>query len=321
MSNRTDVHTPSRIVPSDYREVAVWTMNIQGLGDAEFMLRERETVRRDMEHTKGEYAHVDTTGSCQVCGNVQAIYLVLFHHAPSNTYVRVGMDCAAKLGMSGDAGKWNLFRRNVQTAREAQAGKRKAIALLGDAGLSAAWDVYTAPMCAHLDGCKAAGRNQFGDDNGVENACTCDFEARWKIRNYYEELTITDIVGKLVKYGSISEAQTNFVRRLLAKIEQRPIVEAQRAAEKEAAGPVPSGRVELHGKVVGTKEVENRWGYQGDSDTRTMLIIQLDNGSKVYGSRFAGLNRGDEVSFKATVTPSQNDPKFGFYKRPNQLKS
>lgn len=91
---RTDIHTPSQIIPSDYNEIAVWTMNIHGIGDAQFLLQERETIRRHMASTGGTYAHVDTTGSCQVCGNVQAIYLVLFYHEKSNTYIRVGMDCA-----------------------------------------------------------------------------------------------------------------------------------------------------------------------------------------------------------------------------------
>lgn len=279
---RTDVHSPSNIIPSDYEYVAVWTMNIQGIGDSLFMLRERELVHAHMERTNGTYAHVETSGSCQVCGNVQAIFLALFHHAKTNTYVRVGFDCTRKLEMSGDFAAFNQFRRNVSDAREAQAGKRKAIAILGDLSLLEAWEIYTAET----------------------------------VSNQYEERTITDIIGKLVKYGNISEKASAFVKSLLNRIADRPLIEAQRQAEKDAALPVPTGRVELIGEVVGMKTVEcQAYSYYGPTE-QTKLIIRLENGSKVYGNRFANLERGDKVHFVATVEASKDDTKFGFYKRP-----
>jgi hypothetical protein len=312
---RTDVHTPSRIIPSDYEYVGVWTMNIQGLGDAEFILREREAIRAHMTRTAGDYAHVDTTGSCQVCGNVQAIYLALFWHRPTNTYVRVGFDCTSKLEMSGDERAFNLFRKNVQNAREAQAGKRKAIAILGDNGLSAAWDIFTAEFPKHLEDCKAAGVNSFGDDNGVENPCTCDREVRCREFDAFPERTIRDIVGKLVKYGSVSEKQMGFIATLLKQITDRPIVEAQRQAEKDAAGPVPTGRVQMTGTVLMVKEYDKpRFSYH-DSDTVTKVLIRLENGSKVMGARFENIEKGETVTFTATVEASKDDPKFGFFKR------
>lgn len=299
VKGRTDIHHPSVILPEDYTEVAIWTMNIQGLGDAEFIRREREIVREHMARTGGTYAHVETTGNCQICGNVQAIYLVLFYHAKSNTYVRVGMDCAAKLGMSGNEGKWNLFRKNVRDAREAQAGKRKALAILEDAGLGNAWDIFTTEVKFDSNACMLCSgvcRNQY---HNVEP---------------WEEHTIRDIVVKLVKYGSISEKQTAFIRSLLQKIQNRPIIAAQRAAEREAATPCPKGRVRITGTVVGTKVVEDRFNrYSGE---KTNILVKSDSGFVVYGSRFNNVTKGDKVDFTATVTPSEKDMKFGFFKRP-----
>lgn len=312
---RTDIHTPSRIVPSDYQYVAVWTMNIQGIGDCQFMLQERETVRRHMAQTKGTYAHVETSGSCQVCGNVQAIYLALFYHEKTNTYLRLGFDCTQKLEMSGDLKAFNLFRKNVQNAREAQAGKRKAIAILGDLGLSEAWDIFTADYPVHPNDCAAAGQDSNSDDNGAFHACTCDVDSRRKLYNSFPESTIRDIVGKLVRYGSVSPKQTDFIGKLLKQIVDRPIVEAQRKAEADAAGPVPTGRVLMTGVVVGTKQVEGKSFSYHDDGIRTKLIIKLENGSKVYGNRFANLEKGQTVTFTATVEASKTDPKFGFYKR------
>lgn len=314
MNTRTDIHRPSSIIPEDYQYVGVWTMNIQGIGDAQFILREREIIRKHMEQTKGEYAHVETTGSCQVCGNVQAIYLSLHYHAKSNTYLRVGFDCEAKLGLSSE--DHNLFRRNVANAREAQAGKRKAIAILSEAGLIAAWDIYTAKWESHLEGCAGGVLNSWGETAEMHGTpCTCDSNKRWSVFNAWEERTIRDIVGKLVKYGSISEKQAQFVASLLHKIDQRPIVEAQRQAEKDAAGPVPTGRVTVKGIVLSLKEVDRAPRYYGDPGVDTKVLIKLENGSKVYGNRFANVEKGQTVEFIATIQASKDDVKFGFFKR------
>jgi hypothetical protein len=314
VNERTDIHRPSAIIPDDYQEVAIWTMNITGFGDSEFMLREREIAKAHMAKTGGQLRHY-SNGSCGICGNVMAIYLVLFYHAKSNEYIVVGINCAEKMGISYDAAGMNLFRKRVAEAREAVAGKKKAIALLSDKGLIGAWEIYTAEYPAHLDTCPANGQNKFGDDNGVENPCNCGFEERWKIHSKFEERTIRDITGKLVKYGNISDKQAEFVAKLLQKIQDRPIIEAERQAEKDAAGPVPTGRVKLTGEVLMLKEVDRPTYYYNDSGVDTKVLIKLENGSKVYGKRFANVDRGDKVFFIATVEASKDDPKFGFFKR------
>jgi hypothetical protein len=56
--------------------------------------------------------------------------------------------------------------------------------------------------------------------------------------------------------------------------------------------------------------------HYGDSGVRWKLLIRLDNGGKVYGSRFANLEKGDRIRFTATFEQSKDDTKFGFYSRP-----
>ena len=315
---RTDIHCPSQIIPSDYEYVAVWTMNIQGLGDAIFIQRERELVKIHMERTGGTYSAHEHGGSCDVCGNWLAIYLVLFYHTKTNQYIRVGVNCAQKLEMNIDMKSIQGFKKLCADAREQQAGKRKAIALLSDRNILDAWEVYEAKPAQHAETCQLITGHLSGHAQeqfyGVK--CTC---GTIDLFNEFPERTIRDIVGKLVRYGSISDAQTSFVAKLLKQIVDRPIVEAQRQAEKDAAGPVPVGRVQMTGTVVGTKTVEDRFASRYSSGEKTMLIIKLENGSKVYGSCFNSLKRGDAVTFVATVHASDNDPKFGFYKRPKAV--
>jgi hypothetical protein len=316
MWQRTDIHRPSEIIPSDYQYVAVWTMNIQNIGDCEFTKREREVSKAHMERTKGTLRHY-SNGSCGICGNVQAIYLVLFYHAKSNEYITVGVNCAQKLHMGCDFKAVELFKRRCADAREQQAGKRKAIALLSDAGLIDAWEIFTATYPAHAEGCKAAGVDIHGDDNGAHFECTCDRDKRIREFDQYEERTIRDIVGKLVKYGNISDNQKGFISKLLGNITRRPIIEAQRAAEREAAAPVTEGRHEVVGTVLTIKEVQTDSSFHyGDDGVRWKALIRLDDGAKVWGSRFANIEKGDRIRFTATFTPSKDDAKFGFYSRP-----
>jgi len=128
----------------------------------------------------------------------------------------------------------------------------------------------------------------------------------------YEENTIRDIVAKLVRYGSISEKQTNFVSALVQKIGKRAETEAARAAESEAAAPCPSGRTWVKGEVLTTKRGEGPYG-----PTHKMLVKD-ETGFKVWCSvpRDLSVDRGDVIRFQVNLTPSNDDPKFGFGSRP-----
>lgn len=280
---RQDIHRPSAINPADYIYVAIEFTNVQSLGDALFLQMERELIRNHMAKTGGTWSHHEHGGNCHVCG-AHCIYTVLFYHQKTNSYIRTGGDCAQKMEMGFDEKHLDAFKAKVHNHLEAQAGKKKAQAILAEAGLTAAWTIFNTP----------------------------DSEQA----NLYEERTIWDIVGKLVKYGSVSEKQTNYVRTLLGKIENRAAIQAERAAATAAAAPAPTGRVTVSGKVLALKEVENNYRGYGASETNWKLLIQADSGYKVWCSRFANLERGERVTFKITLEPSKNDAKFAFGKRP-----
>jgi hypothetical protein len=70
-------------------------------------------------------------------------------------------------------------------------------------------------------------------------------------------------------------------------------------------------RLEMTGTVIAVVDVKGV-----PVGTVYNLVICLDDGSKVWGRRFANLCKGDHVRFTAEVTPSRRDPTFGFYRRP-----
>jgi len=272
---RTDEHRPSAINPADYEFVACEYIKIEDIGSAEFLIEERAKIRAHMSRTGGTYSGHEHGGNCMVCGSVNAVYTMLFYHEKSNSYVRTGSDCATKIEMSGVA-DFNRFRAAVKNALEAKAGKKKAEAVLTEAGLSEAWTIYEAGNVSE-----------------------------------YEERTISSIVGKLVAYGSISENAEKFLRDLLAKI---PTRQARKEAERQAhadAAECPEGRVEIVGEVLATKVQDSDFG------SVVKMLVRSETGFKVWGTCPGNIYKGMKISFRATVTRSNDDSKFGFFKRPS----
>jgi hypothetical protein len=273
MSKRTDIHRPSAIQPEDYDFVCFEYYGSADLDAIMAMQSQREIRRAHEARTGGTRAKHENSGSCHVCG-AHASYIVVWHNRVTNQYIHTGEDCAEKMDRS--YGDISAFRTALKHALELHAGKRKAEAVLESHGLQRAWTLYTAES-------------------------TQTFQR--------EESIIVNIVGKLVKYGNVSEPQVKFIHSLLGAIDNR-------AAENAAAAPVPSGRVVIEGVVLSVKVTEDQFG------SHTKILVRDNTGFKVWGSRFSingfdgGVQKDDQVKFTATVEPSSDDPKFGFFKRP-----
>ena len=281
---RTDIHRPSVIAPEDYEYVAQEHMKISDLGDCLAIQAERKIIEQHMARTGGTYSRHQHGGNCHVCG-ASAVYTVLFYHAATNTYVRTGQDCAAKLGYD-NPNAFRTFRKSVQDALQLKAGKAKARATLGELGLERCWDIYTAEW-SPAPGCR-------------------------------QREIIADIVGKLVVYGSISGKQSDFLAKLLEDEAKAEEVAAARAAAHAAAAPAPAGRRTVEVEVLSVRAEENPYVY-GAVLTTKMLVKHAD-GWKAFGtaprSIEGDVKKGDHVRLTATFSPKDDDPKFAIFKRP-----
>jgi hypothetical protein len=213
---------------------------------------------------------------------------------------------------------WNLFRASLKSAEEFRTGKKKAQATLDAAGLSDAWPIYLAGFPSK-PGLEYPKSSTSADDWTMEAQKAADEAAHGFYqekaafeRERKEEIAIFDIVTKLIKYGSVSENTLKYVGTCLARIPKRAEILAARAAEKEAAAPCPAGRVVVIGKVLKVNDYESEFG------TVTKMTVKANEGFVVFCTVPRGLEavRDAEVKFKATLTPSKDDPKFGFGKRP-----
>ncbi len=216
--------------------------------------------RAHMDRTGGKYSGHEHGGTCHICG-AHALYTAVFYHRPTNTYIKTGLDCAEKMDM--DCGDGDAFRKQIRAALEARAGKRKAEAVLEQNGLGGAWAVYNGPYS-----------------------------------DRFEESTITDIVEKLVKYGSISDKQMSFVGSLLNKINNRVEIAKARAAADAASthiGAVGDRQV-FTATVTFVAHFETQFGtmfVNGMKDNSGNVIIY--KGSKSLA------DKGQVISFTATV--------------------
>ena len=279
---RTDTHRPSAINPDEYVFVSFHDHRPEA---ALVTLAEQETFRAHMARTGAKFSGHDHGGACHICGNANALSVARFWHEPTNTYIEVGETCADKLS-DGDALNFASFRKRAKAGVEAAAGKAKAEKFLTDAGMSVAYDIWL--------------------QKDVDN---------WG----YEESTISDMVHKLVRYGSLSDKQLSFMGKLIARIDERAEIEAQRAAEAAAAAPIPAeGRMDVQGTILTIKAQESYYG------TTLKMLVQHADGWKLWGTVPAALEeaeKGDTVSFTATVSVSDDDPKFGFFKRPSKARN
>jgi hypothetical protein len=286
METRTDEHRPSVINPEDYEFVAVEYQKLDEDIACMFLADQQRFIRAHMKITGGDYSTHKHGGNCHICG-AWCIYTAIFYHEKSNSYIRTGFDCAEKMHM-GNATLFRSCRNAVKDAREAKAGKMKAQAILSDAGLEKAWDIYSTD-----------------DLNTVDQGI---FKAY---------ITVRDIIGKLVAYGEITDNQIDFVKKLLDKINLWPEEKIRREKERETAQDCPAGRVEITGTILKTEE--KTYG----EDIRLVMTVKDDRGFLVWGTiptNIVDASHGNRVCFSATVTPSDRDKKFGFYKFPKKAK-
>ena len=190
------------------------------------------------------------------------MYLAVWHHAPTNTYICTGEDCAQKMDLHG--ADFQAVRAEVKRTKAFRTGKARAEQELAERNLSDAWALYTTNV-----------RDDFK----------------------YEERTIADLVSKLVQYGSLSDKQWAFMGRLFEQIDGRAAKAAERAAElaqSQHVGTVGE-RITIEGTIFFTVDYETAYGttyVTGIKDAAGNVFIQ--KGVAVGG-------KGEEITLKATI--------------------
>jgi|TARA_R110000751_G_scaffold245730_1_gene345723 hypothetical protein len=138
--------------------------------------------------------------------------------------------------------------------------------------------------------------------------------------NEVQEIGIAfyDIKNKLYQYGNLSVDQVSFCLQMVDSYITRKENQKQWKEEKDNAEPVPvtDARIQFTGEVIKTTYKEH-YLPNGMEVGSQKCTLKDDRGFVVWGGNIG--EKGDKVSFMATVVVSDNDPKFGFYKRPTKI--
>ena len=300
---RTDIHRPSAIQPEDYVFIAChYTPKGGDIIDFAALKYEREVFRKHMEETGGRYSSHDHGGNCHVCG-AWFIDHAIYYHRSTNSYLNIGFDCADKLSI-GDARAFRDWRTARKGAYELKSGKLKAQAILEEHELDRAWELFSTLA------------SDFDDNSENWKALFDGLSGSLLSRTQDNVHTLFDIVRRLIKYGNISEKQTEFLWTLIQRIDNAKETQAERDAEKASAKDAPEGRIDFEGTLVSKKYVEGYYGVQLKGTVKTT------DGWCVYLTIPAVAENyevGDDISLRATLTVSDDDSKFAFGKRPYLL--
>ena len=126
---------------------------------------------------------------------------------------------------------------------------------------------------------------------------------------------VFSILRKIEVGDELTEKMDAGIRKYLAGREKfRKVVEERKAEESPIPKDLAGARATVEGEILSTKFVENAYG-----STKKMLLKD-DRGFKLWGSvpGRLGADKGDRVKFDAMIEISNDDPTFGFFKRPTK---
>ena len=321
---RTDIHRPSAVEfdPENY--------TVYGFADFHETDGHRpvETVSRMVDQGWSFRGAPHGSGQCSHCG-ARLRYAALMGHEPTKTLLYVGETCLENR-FEATAAEFQAMRQ--QAAAKAEASRRNGIAA---AFFAAHPDLVDLTYVHNI--AVAGGEQVFLDYNWNEFATAEEAEAAnramggregeygqdYKRGTTWEERTRTgkwvgilgDMGHKVIRYGDLSPKQVDFARKMLGWLteadERLAVREAEQAAKVERGATVTAGRQVIEGEVTTTKWVDNDFGGS--------LKMRVVNGDLAYWGSVPSsieVEKGTRVRFTATVEPSNDDPSFGFFKRP-----
>lgn len=301
---RTDIHRPSApdFDPEAYRLVDVYDLHWQSTDH-------RDLSKAVEELAKQSVVQAPHSTGCGHCGQTNLRYVALLVRDDVNEWIFVGQDCLVGRFTSMTKAKFTELRKAAELERQKQAVKTSWLAFCA-ANPAMAYASYadnislTMRQEARELGLNTAKRH--GDDHLFASG------TNWGLN------VMEDIARKSRRYGDASAKQVALIERILGELETKwnaYLVREVAKLSEPAAAPLTAGRQVLEGVVLAAK-----W-YDNDFGGALKMTVKLDGGQRVFGSVPASIDnvdKGDRVRFTATVEPKDEEPDFGFFKRPTK---
>ena len=137
------------------------------------------------------------------------------------------------------------------------------------------------------------------------------------LRNHF----LSDIQDRLERTGKLSDKQITAFEKALPKAKEWKV---QRDIENANSKDAPTGRVEVTGKILKIKDIENDYF----NSLTSKMTLQTTDGWKLWVTVPESLYNDcggftlneDTISMTVDITPSKDDSKFAFGKRPTKAK-
>ncbi len=291
-ATRTDIHRPGILLPDDYTCVACFSFPTGENGaDPEGDMYEWTAWEKENPGAPRPSTH--SNGSCTICGTWFR-HGALLRHDPTGEVIQIGHQCARSHALALNDTAWLRSKKKKARLRMAELSKMR-----------------NAKKRAEI----------LAQHAGLEDALCCD------------HYIIQDISCRFKRYHAISDKQVALVMKLAAELAEKALLPP---VPEDIELPVPVGKHLVRGLVVSAKE---RPGFAyGSYETKLTVKVTTDEGTwLVWGTQPVALERalddhnhdcpqadklpslkGATIEFMATITASDDDPHFGFYKRPTK---
>lgn len=337
-TTRTDIHRPSA-VEFDPEAYIV-------LGFADFHATEGhrpvQTVARLVDEGWSFSGAPHGSGQCSHCG-AHLRYAALMGHEATKTLLYVGETCLGNR-FEATAAEFQEMRRQAAAKAEQSRREGKASAFLAEH-----------PEAVYLSYARnievVGGVEVFYTSSDYDTEYATEEEARANVPAYLKDdfyavgmsykrgttwaeqtrtgdktSTLNDMWNKVERYGSLSDNALAYAMKIMGwldEAEQRlQARRAETAAKVEAGAVLTAGRQVLEGEITKIAYKTNDFGGAWK------ITVALDNGTKVWGTLPSALETfgwdeeqtvvGRRVRFTGTVEVKDDDPTFGFYKRPSK---
>lgn len=276
--------TPHTIVPSEFEY-----LDSYDLGNAEDKPFNIGNATRLVEESPVE--NFECLSKCCVCGTPFR-YGDVWRHLPSGVRIVIGHRCAAKYGLMASRGQYKHMRAAEVRKRERRDERRRV----------------------RID---------------MKKFLRMHRELPQQLR--FDHPFVKKIRATLIRWGTLSVPQMQAVTKVIRD------TETHRKADVDLGPPVPVkvGRYEIYGTIVSLKFKENEFGPV------LKMLVRVVGWYKVWGTCPDALSdaiwaqsQRDKhfeggiiewvrmhpvrVRFTATVTQSDDDESFGFFKRPTK---
>lgn len=158
---------------------------------------------------------------------------------------------------------------------------------------------------------RAAARKRAAREQAYNATVAADPELGEALQSSHQ--IVISIADQLFRKGEITDKQRTAAIKIAKQEKERAANEQQR---KAGLTDLEAGKQEITGTILNFKDCESQYGVT------TKMLLQLDNGNRLFGTCPRSLmsndkvQRGSKVTFTAMVEPKEKG--FGFFSRPTK---